>query len=69
MAACAAEFSIFTSITLPHLQFISFSITLPCGWPDFVEEFASYVSALGSIDFGQITSPECADLMDDSDTP
>ena len=50
------------------MEFISFSFTLPFGWPDFVEEFASYVSSLVSIDFGQITSPECADITDDSDT-
>ena len=67
-ASRISDTAIFTSITLPHLQFISFSFTLPFGWPDFVEEFASYVSSLVSIDFGQITSPECADMTDDSDT-
>ena len=32
---------------------------LPFGWPGFVEEFASYVAAIVSFDFGSLTSPEC----------
>ena len=57
--------AIFMSISFPHLQFISFSFVLPFGWPEWVEEFASYVVSVVSIDFGMLTSPECADLTDD----
>jgi hypothetical protein len=40
------------SISLPHLQFISFSFLLPFGWPSFVTELASYVASMVSFDFG-----------------
>jgi hypothetical protein len=51
--------AIFASISLPHIQFISFSLRMPFGWPDFVKEAASYVAAVFSFDFGSLTSPEC----------
>jgi len=56
--------AIFMSISLPHIQFGSFAFQLPFGWPDFVRKFASYIAGMISLDFGLLTSPECANLVD-----
>ena len=55
-SSSVSDTAIFLSISLPHIQFISLSLLLPFGWPDFLAKIGSYISSLVSIDFGCVRS-------------
>ena len=53
--ATVSESAVFMSITWPHLQFSSFALLLPFGWPEFVKQIASYVVSIFSLDLGCVS--------------
>ena len=55
-SSSVSDTAIFLSISLPHIQFISLSLLLPFGWPEFLSKIGSYISSLVSIDFGCVCS-------------
>ena len=66
-SSSVTDTAIFLSISLPHIQFISLSLLLPFGWPEFLAKIGSYISSLVSIDFGCAckSSSRCNGLLID----
>ena len=64
-SSSVSDTAIFLSISLPHIQFISLSLLLPFGWPDFLAKMGSYISSLVSIDFGCVCFAKPSALNED----
>ena len=52
--------AIVSSIALPAIFQISITFEMPFGFPSVLVQFAEWVTAIVSLDLGQVGSPECA---------
>ena len=58
--ASISNTAIVSSIAFPAIFQISITFEMPFGFPPVLVQFAEWVTAIVSLDLGQVGSPECA---------